>query len=255
MAGLNRKPLQGLFNIIRFNRHWYLLAAGVVGLIVWGMPYLPYALRMPAMVGLELTIGVMVLSLFVSWYIYDYSDLYAFTWLNQFPSGTVNRIINIHAGFDESSPVLEHHFPASNLLVLDFYDATKHPEISVERARKAYPAYPGTRHVQTNSMSLNKGETDLIFLILAAHEIRNTKERVEFFKQLAAALKPGGRIVVLEHQRDWTNLLAYNIGAFHFLSRNTWLYTFKEAGLCIGKEWKQTPFITGFILKQDGIAS
>ena len=94
-----------------------------------------------------------------------------------------------------------------------------------------------------------------MFLILAAHEIRNDVERIVFFKQLQKALTSTGKIIVVEHQRDIANFIAYNFGFFHFHSLKKWKATFKSSNLSIEKEFKITPFISTFILTKNGITS
>ncbi len=100
-------------------------------------------------------------------------------------------------------------------------------------------------------MPLPPNTVDYIFLILAAHEIRNHQERATFFTQLANALQPNGRIIVVEHQRDIANFLAYNFGFLHFFSPQVWQQTFGKANLLIDLAYKTTPFISTFILKKN----
>ncbi len=69
----------------------------------------------------------------------------------------------------------------AHLQVFDFYDPHLHTEISIKRARKAYPAHPNTQSIQTSSIPLPNEVADSIFLVLAAHEIRNHAERARFF--------------------------------------------------------------------------
>jgi hypothetical protein len=90
-----------------------------------------------------------------------------------------------------------------------------------------------------------------VFAFLSAHEIRDEQERVVFFKELGRIVKASGRIIVTEHLRDIPNFLAYNIGFLHFHSKTSWLNTFKESGLRIEKEIKNTTFISTFILVKD----
>jgi hypothetical protein len=141
------------------------------------------------------------------------------------------------------------------LRVFDFYDPLKHTEISIERARNAYPPFPGTEKIDTSAVPLHANSADLILLILSAHEIRNHKERSDFFKQLNGALSDHGRIVVVEHQRDLPNFMAYTIGFFHFLSGRIWKETFVRAHLVLDEKKKITPFLSIFILKKHGITS
>ncbi len=165
------------------------------------------------------------------------------------------KIVNINAGFDETSNLLRSKFANSELVVFDFYDPAKHTEVSIKRARKAYPPFPNTQQVKTNHLPLQDNSTEKVFAILSAHEIRNDDERNSFFKELRRALTATGQIIVTEHLRDTANFLAYNIGAFHFHSKASWLKAFQSSGLRVVEEIKITPFITTFILDKNGVTS
>jgi hypothetical protein len=177
------------------------------------------------------------------------------SWLNDLEIEPKKGFINIHAGFDETSALLKHKFPEISLTVFDFYDPVKHTEVSVERARRAYPVYPGTKAISTTNVPLNENSVDYIFLIFSVHEIRNMKERISFLSQLKNSLREDGKIIVTEHLRDPLNFIAYNIGFLHFFSKNTWEYAFKKAELSLSKEFKITPFISVFVLEKHGTAS
>ncbi|WP_255431216.1 class I SAM-dependent methyltransferase [Pedobacter sp. N36a] len=191
-----------------------------------------------------------VISLSVSHYVYDLSALYDFNWLD-IPE-TIQKVININAGFDETSVILGKMLMASELIVLDFYDPLIHTEVSIKRARKAYPAFPGTRSVTSDNLQLEENSADKIFVILSAHEIRNKEERISFFKELKRIVKPSGQIFIVEHLRDEANFLAYSIGFLHFYSKSTWVKVFQAAELKIQNEIKITPFISTFILEKNG---
>ena len=194
-----------------------------------------------------------LISLFVSFVIYDLSSLYKFNWLDNVRIGT--KIININAGFDEISTLLRTKYADADLTVLDFYNPTQHTEVSIKRARKAYPPFSNTLQISTTHVPLVDKSADNIFVFLSAHEIRSDDERVAFFEELNRILKPEGQVVVTEHLRDTANFIAYNIGFFHFHSRSTWLKTFGKAGFKVSKEIKITPFISTFILSKNGTAS
>lgn len=191
-----------------------------------------------------------IISLSVSFYVYDLSTLYDFNWLDAQKAG--DRIINISAGFDETSVILRKKFLAVEIIVLDFYDPLTHTEVSIKRARKAYPAFPGTQSVESINLQMKENFADKIFVILSAHEIRNKDERIKFFKELKRLIKPTGQIFIVEHLRDTANFLAYNIGFFHFYSKSNWCEVFQTAELKIQKEIKITPFISTFILEKNG---
>ncbi len=243
-----RNPFEGVYNIVRFNWHFYVLAFAVIFLLLLGGSLLCPSFA-PFTIGVSILIALTLgSSLLISYYIYDRSALYSLSWLDPLALRKGGLIVNIHAGFDESSCLLKHKFPEAELRVLDFYDPAKHTEVSIRRARKAYPAFPGTQTISTSELPLREGSCDLIFLILAAHEIRNEQERLLFFKGLKQALKPEGKIIVTEHLRDLPNFLAYTIGFFHFLPESHWKKAFHESGLRIEQRFRITPFINTFIL-------
>ena len=254
MASL-RKPFQGVWNIIRFNWHFYLLSFGVL-LTVFVLAFVINDAYKFYLIALGLLIAITTfISLAVSFFVYDLSGLYELTWVNEVRQIEKGKLVNINAGFDETSLLLQEKFKGHELIVFDFYDPLKHTEVSIKRARKAYPPYPNTVQVSTTNLPLKSNHVDRVFVILSAHEIRNEAERVSFFKELNRILDSDGQIVVVEHLRDIPNFLAYNIGFFHFHSKGTWRTTFEKAKLKIVKELKITPFISTFILEKYGAAS
>ncbi len=255
MEGLKRKPFQGVTNIIRFNWHFYVIAFIAIAILLGFRNFLPEVFILPVNLLVVLSITSISLSLAASYYIYDLSNLYSLDWLNRLAMAGEARIVNINAGFDETSTLLQQKYPSANLTVFDFYDPVKHTEVSIERARKAYPAFPGTKKITSDSVPLENSSTDCIFLVFSAHEIRNTPERIAFFKELHRVLNSNGKIVVVEHQRDIYNFIVYNFGFFHFFSGTTWRKTFASAELIISEEFKITPFITTFILQKNGTTS
>ncbi len=248
--GKIRKPFQGVMNIIRFNWHFYVIAFVLVLSLSFAATFFDQSFQFFIFLFCILVSISTLLSLLVSIYVYDLSGLYNFKWLDI--QNKESNIININAGFDETSELLKNKFNNAELIALDFYDPLKHTEISIKRARKAYPPFPNTQQVETNRLQLPDNSADKIFVILAAHEIRDMDERITFFKELNRIVKPNGQIIIVEHLRDIANFLAYNIGFFHFHAKPTWLKTFGEADLKIKNEIKLTPFISGFILQKNG---
>ena len=245
-----RKPFQGVFNIIRFNWHFYVMALTLIIILFSAANCFEKPIQISAYsVGILIAFSTIV-SLLVSYYIYDLSGLYDLTWIVS--KGTENLIVNINAGFDETTVLLKNKFKSAEIIALDFYDPIKHTEISIKRARKAYPSAANTKQVITTTLPLADNSADKIFIIFSAHEIRNDEERSLFFKELRRAIKPDGQIYLMEHLRDTVNFLAYNIGFLHFYQKNTWLKTFEDAKLIIKQEIKITPFISTFILTKNG---
>lgn len=245
-----RKPFQGVINIVRFNRHFYIITALLVSIILSFIPLVDQTIQ-TYLVILSLCIAIpVIISLLASFYIYDFSGFYKLQWLNG--SNDEIQIININAGFDETTVLFRKRFPNSKISVVDFYDPEKHTEISIKRARNAYPPIPGTIKKSTTALALQENTADKIFVIFAAHEIRNDQERLIFFEQLKNAIKPSGEIYVTEHLRDLPNFSVYTIGFFHFYSKNSWKKTFLNAGLKIQEEKKVTPFVSNFKLVKNG---
>ncbi len=246
---IERKPLQGVRNIILFNRHLYVLAImGIVGLGVIGI-YIPTPARFFVYACVFTITLSIALSLLISYWVYDKSSLYQLNWLQ---SNSINKALNIHAGFDEITPTIQSKIPTIELVDSDFYNSSFHTEISIQRARKTSVYQNNTVRVSTKCLPFKDGEFDLVIGFLSVHEIREKHERVAFFKQLYRVTNAKGQIIVTEHLRDWRNFIAYNIGFFHFHSRKTWLDTFEQAGLVLVQEIKTTPFITTFILEKYG---
>ena len=250
METVTRESYQGVWNIIRFNWHFYamaglgVIAAGTVGIFLSGFLFwLSYFL----------TIGILtstVISLLVSHYIYDRSGLYDFNWLQQLNGANIRNIVNVNAGFDETSEILKRNFSQATLQVFDFYDPDKHTEVSIERARMAYPAFTGTIRITTRNLMLPPASIDIIFNIFALHEVRDRDERIQFLRAQSIVLENHGKIVLVEHLRDVQNFLAYTIGFFHFFSEAEWKTDFHEAGLTIDQKLNITPFVNVFILKK-----
>lgn len=246
---IKRKPFQGVWNILLFNWHYYAILLLFIVLAVafahlFPAQFLPWKVYILAFVTLS-----SLISLIVSYWIYDRTDLYSFPLIEHLDN---KQVLNIHAGFDETSALIQSKFPSANLTIADFYDPLKHREVSIKRARKRYPNSPLCKAVNPLNLSYQNNSFDCILVIFAAHEIRNEEERAEFFKELKRVLKPEGEIVVMEHRRDWLNFLAYQIGFLHFYSDRQWRRTFKEAALNLVNATKQYGLITTYKLKKYG---
>lgn len=252
MESTVRKPFQGIKNIVKFNWHFYVIASIAILLLALSYPFLGGFFRLLALllcISIFLTTAT---SLLVSAYVYDLSGLYNFSWMSDFEDSDTQRIVNINAGFDETSALIEQKFPLSELVVLDFYNEQVHTEPSIKRARKTYPSHPKTKTVSTTNLGLDSEFADLVFLIFSAHEIRNEEERVLFLKEVGSVLKSDGEIILVEHLQDLPNFLAYNIGFLHFHSLKTWETAFEKSNLEVFSKQKLNPFVSKIILRKNG---
>lgn len=246
---IKRKPFQGVINIIRFNCHFYILSGLFLVLIIIVNHQLPefiqpYLFLIALLASLSITV-----SLITSFYIYDISDLYKLNWLSDADN---KMLLNINAGFDETSKIIKDKYPKCDLTICDFYDPEKHTEISIKRARQAYPTEENTIKISTDKLPFSDKSFDYTFAILAAHEIREENERIIFFKELNRVTNSNGQIFVTEHLRDFNNFIVYTIGFLHFHSKSSWMKTFEKSNLILKQEIKTTPFITTFILEKYG---
>lgn len=244
---LKRRKFQGVLNILSFNRHFYVIGLSVLAFIILAF----LVLNLPH-VWLWLVVAAfsygLIMPLIVSAYVYDFSGYYDFNWLEtlNLPQSKPMQIVNINAGFDETSFILKSKFTGSDLKVFDFYNSKQHTEPAIVRARKVSQVYSGTAQIASDRIPLPDHSVDLVFLLSAVHEIRSHQEKVMFLKECHRICKPDGKLITVEHLRDTPNFFAFSIGFTHFFSRNTWKKAFQEAGFSDVEESKFTPFMSIF---------
>lgn len=249
-----RGPFQGIGNILYINWSYYLLTIVLVMILA----VLEYLMPSPGIslykIAVLLICISLLLSLIVSYYIYDLSSLYRLTWLNNFPKIPENaKIVNIHAGIDETSQLIKRQFPKAYLLIYSLYDRQRHKEKSIEKAQKKAPLSPYTISISLSFLPLMPNSVDAIFIIISTHRLENQQERIRFFKQMQEALKANGQLIVVEHVRDTLNLLAYTWGASHFLPSKAWHKIFEQSDLLVNQKRKVTPFLTVYSLGKTSV--
>ena len=244
---IKRTKFQGVLNILSFNRHFYVIGLGALLLLYVSRFFFTWSPMAFAIIVIAFLYGL-IMPLIVSAWVYDFSRFYEFQWLKQQISGDekVNRIVNINAGFDETSFIIKHEFPNSDLQVFDFYNARQHTEPAIVRARKVSMVFPNTQTIASNVIPVSDASIDLVFLLSAAHEIRSQEEKIGFLKECRRICKPQGKVIMVEHLRDFPNFLAFSVGFTHFFSRATWKNAFERAGFATFRETKFTPFMSVF---------
>lgn len=243
---MSRGRFQGLLNVVRFNWDMY-LKAGLVLCAVFLIPW-PGQMGFWARLGAAGACYFLLVSLLVSHYVYDLSDLYRWNWLkSKIPAP--ERLVNIHSGFDETTEQLMSLYPGCRVAALDFFDPNMMSEPSIHRARRAYPDRY-SQSVSYDDLPLEDSAEELVTCLLAAHELREHALRVEFFSEVHRSLQVDGRLIVLEHLRDLPNFLAFGPGFVHFFSRENWLAAFAQAGFWVEEEFRVTPFLRGFVCRK-----
>ncbi len=244
---IKRRPFQGVLNILSFNRHFYVAGLAVLAILFASRLYFNWPPMVFELVVIAFLYGL-IMPLIVSAWVYDFSGYYNFHWLTPIASNDagVAQIVNINAGFDETSFIIKNRFPGATLQVFDFYNASRHTEPAIKRARKVSLVYPNTKQITSGAIPVADKSVDLIFLLSAVHEIRSNDEKVQFLKECYRICKPNGKVIMVEHLRDVPNFLAFSIGFTHFFSRATWKAAFEQAGFSTFRETKFTPFMSVF---------
>jgi len=248
-----RGKYDGLLEIINYNRGFYALT--VLGVVV-GVVIATLLPRKPALLltgAIAVAAGWIVVSLLVSHYVYDRSGLYDLRWMRDRLPRVPRSWVNIHSGLDQTSEILRSVFPYSNGQILDIYDPKEMTEPSIARAREISSHGPKAMQADFRKLPLADSSCDVVFLIFAAHEIRQRTSRAEFFREVSRTLAAGGTVVLIEHLRDLANFLAFGPGFLHFQSRREWLYAATSANFRLQEEMTVTPFVHVFILVHEHV--
>ena len=218
---IERKKFQGVLNILSFNRHFYSIGLSILTLIIISQIIFGWSTLLLWII-ISLFLYGLIMPLLISAYVYDFSKYYDFDWLTHIKHLNKNSktIININAGFDETSYILKGLFPKSLIKVFDFYNASQHTEPAIVRARKVSLEFPNTKQINSNHIPLEDKSVDIVFLLSTAHEIRHNNEKIEFLKECKRICKANGKIITVEHLRDFPNFLAFSVGFTHFFSKN-----------------------------------
>ena len=188
-------------------------------------------------------------SLGISHLIYDRSDLYRWRWLDRALRGAkIHRAIFCHSGFDETSEELRARLDEVEWLILDHFDETQMTEASIRRARRMFPPTPRTQSAASDRWPVAAESADMVFGLLAIHELRSDRERSAWFAEARRCLCHGGRVVLVEHVRDFANFLAFGPGFLHFHSRRSWRRAWESAGFRSTDEFRVTPWVVVFVL-------
>ncbi len=248
--GTSRGKYDGVVRIFRYNVHYYvgslctlLFIVILLGLNRWP-PMLDAALG--GLAGLAAFWSAS--SLIVSYYIYDHAAVTGWHWLPRTLPYPPRRWLTIHAGLDESTETLTRLFPGTAYVALDIYDRGEMTEPSIARARRMHPRGPSAVRCKLDALPLPDRRRDTVFLLFAAHEIREPGRRVLLFREVTRTVAARGQILLVEHLRDWKNFVAFGPGFFHFYSRREWLRVVREAGLTVEREFPATPFVRCFLM-------
>jgi hypothetical protein len=239
----------GAQRIFFYNWPTYLVAWGVgpaiaVAAFAAGLPFAVWIA-----VGASIALFWSALSLGVSFYIYDRSELSGGRWVRALAPEHVAAWLSVDAGLD-AEVNLDGALPGACLGCLDIFDESRMPAGSIRRARSRTPRTRVARASTPTALATPDESCDVVVVAFTAHELRDRSTRERFFQELFRALRPGGRLLLVEHLRDAANFAVYGPGAFHFLARAEWLRVGQGAGFRVAVERRVTPFVMALALEK-----
>ena len=245
---------QGTRQIMAYNWPFYAVALGAVAVVrgVFRRGDWPRWMQNIGAAGSGLAVFWTLASVAASWWVYDRSALYRWQWLRELLPQTPQSWANVHCGLDESTPVLRALFPSTESQVFDIFAPPEMTEPSIRRARTLTPSPVAATPADYRALPLADESLDAVFLLFAAHEIRERDGREALFGELRRVLRPGGCVVLLEHTRDAANCAAFGPGFLHFFPRNEWRSLATGADFIIERESAFTPFVRLFVLRAKG---
>ena len=244
-----RGQFDGVLQIVRYNWTLYIVAVLVSALVVAlvDVVHPPAALAGLLILGAVAAVFWLALSLAVSHYVYDRSDLYRWEWIRDRVAPSPGHVVNIHAGLDETSLALQEMYPAAEVTILDVYDPAEMPEPSIARARREARSALASVNADFRRLPLETASADLVTVIFVAHELRRAASKEAFFREASRVIQPGGRLLLVEHLRDGWNLATFGPGALHFFPRHEWLRVAGATGFQLVEEFSRTVFVRAFV--------
>ena len=108
---IKRRKFQGVLNILSFNRHFYVFGLIALALIITGHLIFNFPALLFWIIIVAFLYGL-IMPLIVSAYVYDFAGYYNLHWLKNFhmEDSNTKQILNINAGFDETSFLIKNIF-------------------------------------------------------------------------------------------------------------------------------------------------
>ena len=245
---MTASPQSGAKRIFLYN--WPLFLGTWLGAVVVALLPLPSPLRWVVAAGAVFAVAWSLFSLGVSHFIYDRSSLLAGKWVAPLlDAPSIARWASIDAGLDAEVD-LGRVMGGARVATLDIFSAEFMSAGSIRRARERTPRAHVAQAASPIALPLENDSLDAVTVVFSAHELRVTSAREKFFDELHRVIKPGGRVLLVEHLRDTANFIAFGPGFMHFLPRREWLRLSVRAGLRVAHETRVTPWVMALALEK-----
>jgi SAM-dependent methyltransferase len=230
-------------DVLWFNYPTYLASVAIMGIAAAALKYM----RLPGTVRAGIGMGALVAawwlaaSTAVAMWVFQLSGVTRWAWLPSCFESPPSKWLNVTTGFDDTTPALTRLFGSAEGLSVDVFNSRSKRDGAILRARRSRPpTHPSIGLGQP--LPVASGSRDAVFLLMAAHELRDTSTRRYLMAEVARALTPTGRVVMVEHPRTGINAAVFGPGVFHFYSRDTWLEDATASGLQLERELPLTRF-------------
>ena len=149
-----------------------------------------------------------------------------------------NMIIDITAGKLRGTRGLLKRLKQGHYFVIDIYDAPRMPDNALRRAREMEPPLEAGRRIyrrsgRPDSLPIPHNWANAVVCSFSLHELQEASDRQALFAEFARILKPGGKLLIAEHGRDWQNLLVFGPGVISFRTPESWQQHITQAGFTI----------------------
>lgn len=236
---LTNRQYSGMMSTIFYN--WPIF---VGGLFFAGVTIV-IGLLLPSMWGWLLLLAgagtlILMLNIIVATYlVYDAGEQHDYDRLAELGDvGQANVVLDVTCGKLRGTRGLLTHFNKGHYFLIDIFNAETMKDDALTRARHLEPPLNVKHRIyrrpaQPDKLPVPHNWADVIYCSFSLHELQNAADREAIFKEFQRVLKPGGRLLIAEHGRDWLNLLAFGPGAFSFFSPTIWQQHIEQAGLTI----------------------
>lgn len=249
---MTAKPQPGVAPGLLQNRHYSGTLATVlynwpifVGIFLFGVAALVCASFLAApWSALLLVSGVAALAFIISvpvvaYFVYDWGQFREYDRLFELGElAQANVVIDVTAGKLRGTRGLLSRVTQGHYFIVDIFDPAKMTDQALRRARELEPSLESDRRIyrrsaKPNQLPIPHNWADVVYCSFSLHELQRAADRDAIFAEFTRILKPGGRLLIAEHGRDWRNLLAFGPGVISYFSAACWNRHIARAGLVV----------------------